>query len=104
MNAGVKVGNDRLCLLLYADDVVIMSEGADELQSLLDVVAQYGRDFGVKFSSEKSKVMIVNRSQDEEDRKWRLGENELQQTCEYKYLGVCMSVNGCEKMKHEKIS
>ena len=31
MNAGVKVGTDRLCLLLYADDVVVMSECADEL-------------------------------------------------------------------------
>ena len=104
MNAGVKVGTDRLCLLLYADDVVVMSECADELQSLLDVVGQYGRDFGVRFSSEKSKVMIVNRSQDEENITWRLGENELEQTREYKYLGVCMSADGCEKMKHEKIS
>ena len=104
MNAGVKVGTDRICLLLYADDVVVMSECADELQSLLDVVAQYGRDFGVRFSREKSKVMIVNRSQNEEDNTWRLGENELEQTREYKYLGVCMSVDGCERMKHEKIS
>ena len=103
INAGVKVGTDKLGLLLYADDVVVMSESANELQSLLDIVGQYGRDFGVRFSSEKSKVMIVNRSQDV-NITWRLGENELEQTCEYKYLGVCMSVDGCEKMKHEKIS
>ena len=31
-----------------------MSESANELQSLLDIVGQYGRDFGVRFSSEKS--------------------------------------------------
>ena len=103
MNAGVRVGNDRVCVLLYADDVVVMSESADELQSLLDVVGQYGRDFGVKFSSEKSKVMVVNRSEDENSI-WRLGENVLEQTGEYKYLGVCMSADGCVKMKHEKIS
>ena len=64
INAGVKVGTDKLGLLLYADDVVVMSESANELQSLLDIVGQYGRDFGVRFSSEKSKVMIVNRSQE----------------------------------------
>ena len=52
----------------------------------------------------KKVVMIVNRSQDEDNITWRLGENELEQTCEYKYLGVCMSADGCEKMKHEKIS
>ena len=32
------------------------------------------------------------------------GVNELQQICEYKYLGIWMSPNGCEKIKNEKIS
>ena len=59
MNAGIRVGNARIGVLLYADDVVVMSESADELQSLLDVLDGYGKDFGVRFSSEKSKVMIV---------------------------------------------
>ena len=40
-------------LLLFADDMVVMSETAEELQSLLDVVSGYGRNFGVKFSREK---------------------------------------------------
>lgn len=48
-----------------------------------------GRDFGVSFNSEKSKVMILNRSEDEIEGK------ELQQTQKYKYLGVWMSANGC---------
>ena len=61
-NARVRVGRDKVCMLLYADDVVVMSESAYELQSLLDVVDEYGRDFGVNFSCEKSKVMIMNSS------------------------------------------
>ncbi|MPC34629.1 hypothetical protein E2C01_028025 [Portunus trituberculatus] len=56
------------------DDVVFLSELEDELQGLLDVVDGYGRDFRVKFSSEKSKVMVVNRSDDERTPVWRLGE------------------------------
>ncbi len=39
--------NDKICVLLYADDVIVMSETAEELQSLLDVISEYGRDFGV---------------------------------------------------------
>ena len=104
MNVGVSVGNEKICVLLYADDVVVMSESANELQSLLDAVDGYGRDFGVRFSSEKSKVMIVNRSEDESDAVWRLGEIELEQTEEYKYLGIWMSSNGCVKTTNEKIS
>ena len=67
MNAVVKVDGDKICLLLYADDVVVMSETAEELQSLLDVVSGYGRNVEVKFSNEKSKVIIVNMSEDERD-------------------------------------
>ena len=104
MNVGVNVGRDKINILMYADDIVVMSESAGELQRMLDVVSEYGRDFAVKFSREKSKVMIVNRSEDERDATWRLGEDELQQENEYKYLGVWMSPNGCEKMKNEKIS
>ena len=40
-------------MLLYADDVVVVNESAEELQSLLDVVDEYGRDFGVNFSKKK---------------------------------------------------
>ncbi|XP_050705903.1 uncharacterized protein LOC126991179 [Eriocheir sinensis] len=104
MNAGVRIGEDKVCVLLYADDVVVMSESAEELQSLLDVVGGYGRDFGVRFSSEKSKVMIVNRSEDERETTWRLEGDELEQTEEYKYLGVWMEVNGCGRAKNVKIS
>ena len=45
------MGNDRigvLLLLLYAgNDALVRSESADELQSLLDVVDGYVKDFGV---------------------------------------------------------
>ncbi|KAK4328209.1 hypothetical protein Pmani_001329 [Petrolisthes manimaculis] len=64
----------------------------------------YGRDFGVKFSNEKSQVMIVNRTDDEREHTWRVGENNLKQTDEYKYLGVWLSPSGSEKTKNEKIS
>ena len=53
MNAGVGVGRDKVCMLLYANYVVVMSESAEELQNLPDVVDEYGRDFGMNFSCEK---------------------------------------------------
>ena len=46
------------------------------------------------------KVTIVNRLEDERDTVWRLGENELEQTHEYKYLGMCISPHGSERMKN----
>ena len=99
MNAGVNVGEDKLCVLLYADDVVVMSESAEELHSLLDVVGEYGKDFEVKFSSEKSKVMI-NKSDEERNATWKLDGKDLQQACENKYLGMWLSQDGCNRAKN----
>ena len=56
-----------------------MSESVEKLQSLLNVLDEYGRGFGFRFSCEKSKVMIVNKSEDERDATMRLGVDELQQ-------------------------
>ena len=101
MNAEVNVDGDKIYLLLYADDVVVMSETAEELKILLDVIKGYWRDF---FRRDKSKIMIVNRSVDERDTVWSLGENELEQTREHKYLGMCMCLYGCKRIKKQKIS
>lgn len=43
--------------------------------------------------------MIVNRSDDKSNAVWRIGENELKQVQEYKYLEMWVSLNGCEKVK-----
>ena len=63
--------------LLYADDIVIMSECGEELQRMLDVVSGYGRDFNVKFSSEKSQVLVINGGEDDVERKWKLEEKDI---------------------------
>ena len=43
----------------------------------------------------------MNRSDDKSNAVWRIGENELKQVQEYKYLEVCVSLNGCEKVKNK---
>ena len=100
---GMRVGNDRLSCLLYADDIVLISESAEELQEMLDLVAGYGRDFDVKFSSEKSKVIVINGDVDDIDRLWQIGNIVIERTNEYKYLGCMLNENGCERAKAEKL-
>ena len=60
---GVRIGNEKISLLMYADDIILMSENSDDLQSMLDVVTEYSVYFGVKFGMDKSLVMVVNEDQ-----------------------------------------
>lgn len=46
---GLRVENDMLSALLYADYVVILREHHDELQVKVNVVLKYVRDFSVRF-------------------------------------------------------
>ena len=78
-------------MLLYAD-VMVMSERAEQLESLLDGVSVCGRDLGVSVSNESSKVMLVKRQEEERNSTCTPGGNELQQAREYKYLGIWMDV------------
>ena len=101
-NKGVRVGDSRLNVLLYADDIVVMSESSEDLQDVLNVVAGYGNDFHVSFSDEKSEVLIVNGLAHEGENGWMLGEKKLKRTKEYKYLGMWINEDGSGKEMREK--
>ena len=60
---GVCVGNIRVRLLLYADDIVLMAETRKDLQNMLDIVTSYSRKwrFRVNPKKGKSEVMLFGR-------------------------------------------
>ena len=35
---GISVGNDKVLILLYADDIALLSESEDDMQNMLDTV------------------------------------------------------------------
>ncbi len=42
-------------MLMYANNIVVMREDSEELQKMLDLVAQHGKEFGLKFRGEYEK-------------------------------------------------
>ena len=87
---GIKVGERRVRLLLYADDIVLLAESAKDLQKMLDIVTQYSRQwrFRVNPKKGKSEVMLFGRKPRNKDRKWKLAGVEIGETSMYKYLGI----------------
>ena len=74
--------------LLFADEIVLVSENPKMLQKMLDIVKRYSQKFRFRFNQDKSNVMIFGRR--DKNQKFRLGESELQIVESYKYLGLVL--------------
>ena len=66
---GVKIGNNRLGVLLYADDIILMAESGREMQEMLDITRDYAREFSMSFGEKKCGIMKYNT---EDSREFRL--------------------------------
>ena len=53
---GVKLGENHLSCLLFADDVVVFGETENGLQYLLDRALKWGNMWGIHFNIAKSRV------------------------------------------------
>ena len=81
-------------VLLYADDAVIWKRGRNfsyivkQIQKEVEVLEQWGVDWGFKFSIQKSKVMYFTRKKVPRNLKIMLYNQKLERGEKFKYLGV----------------
>ena len=54
------MGSDILCMLLYADDIVLFCEDVDELQSILKIYAETFTRFGLTIAIDKTQTLSFN--------------------------------------------
>jgi hypothetical protein len=82
--------------LLYADDLVILSESPNGLQTRLSSLNDYCVKWKLYINPDKSKVMIFckTRKKPTHDLSFTIGDNNLEIVDQYKYLGVLFSSNG----------
>ena len=59
VGSGILIGDEKLSILMYADDIVIMTESREDLQECLNEVKTYANDFKVNFGAGKSQVYII---------------------------------------------
>ena len=56
--AGIKIAGRNINNLRYADDTTLMAESEEELKSLLMKVKEESEKVGLKFSIQKTKIII----------------------------------------------
>ena len=88
-NSGLHINSLMLIVLLYADDMALMAESPEQLQSSLDDLKLYCDRWGLTVNSDKTKVMVfrkcgrINRNE-----KWFYNNEALELVSNFNYLGV----------------
>ena len=59
LNIGVNIDDKMISILLYADDIVLLSETQEGLQKALDAVFEWGQKYMymIKFNEKKSNIV-----------------------------------------------
>ena len=89
LGLGIKVGEEKLSMLLYADDIVLVAHNEQDMQTLLDKLHDWCKRWRGLIYTDKSKVMhfrIGRRKRSEFQ--FKIGNNILELTEKYKYLGT----------------
>ena len=96
----------KLCIILYADDTVIMAESEADLQTNLNILHQYCEDNKIAVNADKTKIMVFCRSKARLRNipTFHFGNIDLSMVEEYTYLGIVFSWNGkFHKAKRELV-
>jgi hypothetical protein len=59
--SGKKIGKEKLNILAYADDIVLIGKSEIEVRKLFVEMENISRKFGLQINQEKTKYMIVER-------------------------------------------
>ena len=84
-------------ILPFADDIVMVAEKKDDMQRNLDEMKKGMDKWGMRMYLEKTRVMIVSRT--EEECKLSIEGEDIEDVKKLKYLGVVIVQMGCVTKK-----
>lgn len=89
LNLGVKINGVDLSLLLYADDIVLISDSEQSLQVMINVVNEWCKRWQMNINSGKTKIMhFRQKSRQQTDYVFTFGAEQLEVVNSYRYLGI----------------
>ena len=97
LNVGAPVADMCISLLLYVDDIVLITPDEEKLQSLLNVVDKWCRIWGMEINNKKTQILHVRNYQSPRSTyQFSCGDSLLNYTDTYKYLGYMIHEHLCE--------
>ena len=89
LKLGISLDDLHLCCLLYADDIVLISDSEDKLQKMLNHFHNWCFKWQMQINISKSKIVhFRNKRVKSTDFNFTLGDDTVDKVCSYKYLGI----------------
>ena len=94
----VNLGTHKFNHLLYADDLILISEKPSGLQHCLNALEVYCEEWGLNINTKKTQIMIFKKNKkvptNEPALNFTFTNSLLEKVNEYKYLGLIFNSNG----------
>ena len=88
------MGECKISCLQYADDLILLSESEHGLQRCLDKLSCYAKKWQMRINIKKTKAIIFNKSGKIFRSEFKLGNQPIQVTDSYVYLGITFTPSG----------
>ena len=86
--------NEHVGCIIWADDILILSETEEGLQKMLNELGIFTEMNGLSVNISKTKVMVFNKTGRHMRRNFFLNNNKLDSVREHKYLGFLVTPSG----------
>ncbi|MCG8431127.1 MAG: hypothetical protein MJA29_08130, partial [Candidatus Omnitrophica bacterium] len=91
----VSLDSSKFSCLLYADDIVLLSETAEGLQNCLNGLQKFCSSWGLSVNLKKTKILVFNKVGKKEKTSFLFKNMTIENVTKYKYLGVIFQASGC---------
>jgi len=92
---GIRLGEEVIFSLAYADDIVLLAEEEDEMKSMIDRFERYLGRKRLELNVDKTKVMRFRKGKGRmRKREWWWKGKEIKEVKEFRYLGYMFQKNG----------
>jgi len=87
--------NNKVNALMYADDLVLISETKEGLQQHIDNLQEYCQKWKLNVNIKKTKSMVFNRGNKLIKSSFYVGDTAIENVKSFKYLGFTISAKNC---------
>ncbi len=90
-NKGVEIGDRTVSIMLYADDICLLSENEEDMQHMINELEKWCQKWDMKVNTDKTMIVHFRpQSCDRTDKVFRYGADEICIVPRYKYLGLVL--------------